>query len=352
MKATAAAVLASDTLVSCWRIVRVDGTVLGFTTHDTDIVYDSVTYEAASGFAPTATRQTDTTAADSQDVEGIFDSASITEEDLAAGLYAGARVYHFEIDWSDSGASGIHKLDAGIIGDISRTRTGFNAGVMGLKDLLTQVIGRTYTKSCWHTLGDAGCGITLEPTAWAATTAYALLDVVSPTTADGRRYVCTTAGTSGGSEPTWDTVVGNTTNDGSVVWTTYEAYTKTGTLTSATSDQVISDSGRGEADDDFTYGWIEFTSGDNSGIQIPIKDYTGATGTFTLLFPAPFTVAGTETYKAVRGCNKHLKLSGDVWGTAYTGDCRVKFNTENSGNAKRFGGYPELPGDDKIFAGP
>ncbi|KKK93551.1 hypothetical protein LCGC14_2691740, partial [marine sediment metagenome] len=54
---------------------------------------------------------------------------------------------------------------------------------------------------------------------WAATTAYTLGQTRHPTTPDGNVYECTTAGTSGGSEPTWDTTPGNTTNDNTVVWT-------------------------------------------------------------------------------------------------------------------------------------
>ena len=62
---------------------------------------------------------------------------------------------------------------------------------------------------------------------WAATTAYSLGDKVLRSTGLGTEQtaglymVCTTAGTSGGGEPTWDTVVGNTTADGTVTWTTY-----------------------------------------------------------------------------------------------------------------------------------
>ncbi len=62
--------------------------------------------------------------------------------------------------------------------------------------------------------------------AWAATTAYSVGDRVLRTTGtgtdlgDGVFMVCTTAGTSGGSEPPWDVAAdGNTTNDGTAVWT-------------------------------------------------------------------------------------------------------------------------------------
>ena len=56
-------------------------------------------------------------------------------------------------------------------------------------------------------------------TEWAATTAYSLETNVRPTVSDGNVYECTTAGTSGGTEPVWDTTPGNTTADASCVWT-------------------------------------------------------------------------------------------------------------------------------------
>lgn len=58
------------------------------------------------------------------------------------------------------------------------------------------------------------------PATWAATTAYTTnISMVKPSVSNGFYFVSTTGGTSGGSEPTWVTGVGNTTNDGSVVWT-------------------------------------------------------------------------------------------------------------------------------------
>jgi hypothetical protein len=66
---------------------------------------------------------------------------------------------------------------------------------------------------------------------WAATTAITLgARNVAPTTqANASRkfqvYECTTAGTTGGTEPTWNTTVGGTTTDGTVTWTTRNAST-------------------------------------------------------------------------------------------------------------------------------
>lgn len=60
-------------------------------------------------------------------------------------------------------------------------------------------------------------------TAWAASTAYSVGDLrrqlAAPSVGNERVFRCTTAGTSGASEPTWILTVGSTTNDGSAVWT-------------------------------------------------------------------------------------------------------------------------------------
>ena len=58
-------------------------------------------------------------------------------------------------------------------------------------------------------------------TAWAASTAFSIGDVRRATTlqASGLVFKCTTAGTSGSSEPPWATIIGDTVNDNTVVWT-------------------------------------------------------------------------------------------------------------------------------------
>jgi len=57
--------------------------------------------------------------------------------------------------------------------------------------------------------------------AWQASTAYSLGAFVWPTTFNGYKYVCTTAGTSHATtEPTWPTTLGQTVTDGTtLVWT-------------------------------------------------------------------------------------------------------------------------------------
>jgi|SRR5581483_7130961 len=56
-------------------------------------------------------------------------------------------------------------------------------------------------------------------TSRANTTAQNYGDVVRPATGNGFLYMCSTAGTTGGSLPTYPTVVGQTVADGTVTWT-------------------------------------------------------------------------------------------------------------------------------------
>lgn len=59
---------------------------------------------------------------------------------------------------------------------------------------------------------------------WVTATSYSLGAIIEPTSSNGYIYKCTTAGTSGASEPTWPTTLGSTVIDNSsIVWTCYAA---------------------------------------------------------------------------------------------------------------------------------
>ena len=62
---------------------------------------------------------------------------------------------------------------------------------------------------------------TAEVSAWVAETAYSLGAIVKPAAGytEGCLYECTTAGTSGTTQPTWPTTDGQTVGDGTATWT-------------------------------------------------------------------------------------------------------------------------------------
>jgi len=61
------------------------------------------------------------------------------------------------------------------------------------------------------------------PDVRADSTAYTINKIVVPNPSDSYAYLCTTAGTSDTSAPTFDTTPGNTTADGSVAWTNIDS---------------------------------------------------------------------------------------------------------------------------------
>jgi hypothetical protein len=77
------------------------------------------------------------------------------------------------------------------------------------------------TAPTWSTTSGATIQDNGGATTWAATTAYTVGQTVIPATSNGYYYVCTTAGTTGGTAPTWPTTSGATISDASVVWTAY-----------------------------------------------------------------------------------------------------------------------------------
>ena len=87
-------------------------------------------------------------------------------------------------------------------------------------DLTNEVVGTGYTaggatlasKTLVYTPANSWA------TTWAATTAYAVGDVVRPTAGNGHLYICVVAGTSGGSAPTFPTVKNQVVADNTVTW--------------------------------------------------------------------------------------------------------------------------------------
>lgn len=147
------------TLCKCWRVTRRDGRVLGFTDHDRDLTVDGQLYLAGSGFeASTASAESGLPAAAS-DVKGGFSSDLITETDLLAGRYDGARVEMRAVNWARPGQSVLLSVEE--IGEVSRTAQDFTAELRPFTQRLQQVQGRVYTRSCSAALGDAACGLTL-----------------------------------------------------------------------------------------------------------------------------------------------------------------------------------------------
>ena len=91
------------TLATCWRMERADGWIRGFTDHDQDLVVDGMPYVAATGFLPSAVKSGSDLSVDNLDVEGFLDDDALKAADLTAGLFDGAKIEFFLVNWADLG---------------------------------------------------------------------------------------------------------------------------------------------------------------------------------------------------------------------------------------------------------
>lgn len=145
-----------STLARCWRIERRDGAVLGFTDHDRTIVIEAVAYEPDSGFAPGASESATGLAVDTHEIEGALRSDRISDDDIVRGLYDGADIALWLVDWQDQSVRLL--LSRGQIGSIRRGESAFEAEVTGLTDRLNQPIGRAYLRHAMPGWATAGAG--------------------------------------------------------------------------------------------------------------------------------------------------------------------------------------------------
>jgi hypothetical protein len=145
------------THVWCWRVTRVDGAVFGFTDHDRDLEFDGLTWRAGSGFGGAEAEAALGLAPSQTDLAGALDDAVLTEADLEAGLWAGARVEGWRVDWSDTDLRVL--VSTGELGEITRLDGRFEAELLGLAHRLERVTGRVFTRRCDARLGDGRCGV-------------------------------------------------------------------------------------------------------------------------------------------------------------------------------------------------
>lgn len=147
----------ATTLCRCWALRRRDGVALGFTDHDRDVAVAGLTCAAHTGLEAAEAAAELGFAVSGGDVSGALSGLGLTEADIAGGLYDGAAVETWLVDWTDPGTRLL--LDVGTLGEIRREGDAFVAEVRGLADRLDAERGRTYGATCGADLGDARCGV-------------------------------------------------------------------------------------------------------------------------------------------------------------------------------------------------
>lgn len=147
------------TLALCWRIERRDGVAIGLTDHDRDLVVDGLVHRAAPGMTPSAIRRSDGLEPDTMDVRGAVSSGAISEADLLAGRWDGARVLLFGVDWC--GGGGRVTLGEGRIGAVELSEAGFAAELAGATVTLDRPVVEATSPDCRANLGDRRCRVAM-----------------------------------------------------------------------------------------------------------------------------------------------------------------------------------------------
>ena len=265
----------NTTFATCWRIERTDGTLILGTEHDQDIEVevDSPSgtlqgiYHAQTGITGSTVRSTDDLRVDNLEVDGpvaeqpdtTTDIVGVSIIDIESGRFDDATVTLFSVNWTDPNRGQII-LRHGNIGEIRRTSEGrYYTELRGLAQHLQQQIIETYSRTCSAKLGDVRCGFNLVP----------------------------------------DTLAG--------------------IVTSVTS-RLRFDAGMntaGDADVQYVYGKVVFTTGANQGISREVRNpAVGATfGNMQVFEPFPLDIQIGDEFDLEPGCDKshtQCKLYGQL----------------------------------------
>ncbi len=246
-----AAHLARDvtTVCHCWRLTRKDGQTRGYTDHDRPLAVDGGVYAPHTGLSASEARDTLGLAVDTVDVEGALSSDDIREEDIAAGLYDGATVETFLVNWRRP--ADFVLLRKATVGRITRSDGRFVAELESLVHALERPSGRYVSRTCDAELGDSRCGVGLG----------------------------------------------------------HPSFSGTGTVEAVEAPATLRVTGLdGFAPGWFSHGVLTWTTGPKAGRAETIEEHRrGSDGTIIVLRPMPGAVAaGGETFSVVAGCDKRF----------------------------------------------
>ena len=157
----------STTVCRCWQLTRTDGVVLGFTDHDRALAFEGVTFSSTEGLEASSDVTKAGFGVGGLEIDGAFSSAALEVTDLQSGLYDGAQVTLWLVNWADVAQRVV--LREGTLGEVTRADGAFRAEVRGPMQALETVRGRVVSTTCDADLGDTRCTVDLSALAQPAT---------------------------------------------------------------------------------------------------------------------------------------------------------------------------------------
>jgi uncharacterized phage protein (TIGR02218 family) len=241
------------TLCACWRFERADGVVFGATDHDRALVLEGVAYEPFAGLEVAVLESSRSLAPGQAAARGAMSLSFLQATDVDAGLWDGARVDVWRLDWQ----APEHRVCiwSGKLSEITRQGAAFSAELVSLKADLERTIGRVYARTCDAEVGDARCGVDLDDAA----------------------------------------LCGD------------------GVVTAVAGDRHLLASGLdGFANGWFSAGMLSWTSGANAGRAMRVAGHAGAQ--IELVRAPRFVVAPGDAFTVSAGCDKSFAMCGARFG--------------------------------------
>lgn len=263
--------IASGKIANIIKLTLKDGSVHGYTDFQLPLTVAGVTYNPAPGLQKINMVLTNNAEVSNQEFSAAW--LDIPEGGIESGSYDEAMIEVAWFPWENNGTSNEKVVTfTGTLGTISWTEDGFQADVQSQMRNLSVNIGTPVTAACSHQLFDQ----------FGAQT-------IGACTLNKATYTFTSAVTS--------------------IQTAKSKFTAT-SLTQAANY--------------FTNGVLKFTSGNNSGLSVEIKQHDVG-GVLTLFLPTAFQFVVGDTFTIIAGCDKTMAT------------CQTKFN-----NFVNFGGYPHI----------
>lgn len=253
----------STTLCTLIKIVAQDGTIIGMTSLDRDVVYNDgagdIVYNSSVGFEPASIYYTSTTAIDNTEIKSLVPvyDFPLNEFDVNAGKWDYADFYMYEVNYTDL-SMGHWTVMSGKMGE-TRSHDGIVIwGEMRSRmDQLKKPVCELDSLICRAKFGSQKgeekfpCGFDTGP-----------------------------------------------------LWTS-------GTVSSlgVERNRVFSDNTRVEPSGTFEPGLMQFLTGKNAGLYVEIETYNGDTKTISLNFPTGYDIQVGDTFRIRVDCNKQARDS-------------------------------------------
>ena len=238
----------------CIRVTRGDGQVLRFTSSQIPVLVGSENYLPGLGLTMSQIGAALGLAVNEVQVKGpiagVLASSDVTDDDLLAGKWDGAKYICFSTNPRAPG-NGIEEGLSGSFGRITAGRVAFEVELRDLMQRYQSPIGEVSTPGCRvKKLGDARCKVILTP------------------------------------------------------------YTFAAVVTALTSRSVFGASALTQGDDYFRFGELVWTTGLNAGVKGEVKIFV-AGGVIGLQIPMPHNILPGDAFTIVAGCDRSLAACRD-----------------------------------------